>query len=152
MAGGPIADNPWAAAASWVGAPFSGGLLPLGLLLATWYDRGSLTRRHALAATALWAVLMAVYIPVFLLGMLLPAFRGEPPRTWAIAVAVAFLAISWGGRRGRCGTRAPVGSSRAAEGRDRRIPGHPLTPRRGRTSPRAGCGAARVGGSVAPSS
>ena len=96
MAGEPIADSPWAAAASWVGAPFSGGLVPLVLLIVTWKDRGSLTRRHALAATALWAVLMAIYIPTFFLGMFLPAFQGEPPRTWAIAVAVAFFVISWG--------------------------------------------------------
>src|SRR5690606_6518871 len=96
MAGEPVADNPWAAAACWVGAPFSGGLVPLVLLIVTWKDRGSLARRHALAATALWAVLMAIYIPVFFLGMLLPAFQGEPPRTWAIAVAVAFFVISWG--------------------------------------------------------
>lgn len=96
MAGEPIADNPWAAAASWVGAPFSGGLVPLVLLIITWKDRGSLTRRHALAATELWAVLMAIYIPTFFLGMFLPAFQGEPPSTWAIAVAVAFFVIAWG--------------------------------------------------------
>ncbi len=96
MAGEPVADNPWVAAACWAAAPLSGGLVPLVLLIVTWKDRGSLTRRHALAATALWAVLMATYIPVFLLGMFLPAFQGEPPRTWAIAVAVAFFVISWG--------------------------------------------------------
>lgn len=96
MAGEPTADNPWAAAVSWVGAPFTGGLVPLALLLATWKDRGSLTRRHALAATTLWAVLMAVYLPVFFFGMFLPAFQGEPPRTWAIAVAIACFVISWG--------------------------------------------------------
>ena len=96
MAGESVADNPWAAAACWVGALFSGGLVPLILLIVTWKDRGSLTRRHALAATALWAVLMATYIPVFFLGMFLPAFQGEAPRSWAVAVAVAFFVISWG--------------------------------------------------------
>lgn len=125
MAGEPTADNPWAAAASWVGAPFSGGLVPLGLLLATWNDRGSLTRRHALAATALWSVLMGVYIPVFVLGMLLPAFHGDPPRTWAIAVAVAFLVISWGAAA--VGVALVVRSARRAQPRDG-IGGSPAAP------------------------
>lgn len=90
-----IADNPWAAASVWVGAVFSGGLVPLVFLIITWKDKGSLTRRHAVAATVLWAVLMAIYIPTFIFGMFIPAWSGEPPRTWAVVTAVAFAVISW---------------------------------------------------------
>ena len=95
MANESIADSPWAAASVWVGALFSGGLVPLTFLIITWKNKGSLTRRHAVAATSLWAVLMAIYVPVFFFGMFVPALSGEPPRNWAVAVAAAFIVISW---------------------------------------------------------
>ena len=95
MADASVGNNPWAAAACWAGAPFSGGLVPVVFLIVTWNERGSLTRRHALAASVLWVSLIAIYVPVFVIGMFIPAFQGEPPRPWAMAIAVAFFVTSW---------------------------------------------------------
>jgi hypothetical protein len=89
------ADSPWTAAACWLGALFMGPLVPAIVLGITWRARGSLARRHALAATVLWTVLLAVYLPVFVVGMLIPAFHGESPRWWAIAVAIVVALTSW---------------------------------------------------------
>lgn len=90
-----IADNPWAAAACWAGAPFSGGLVPVALLIITWKNRGSLTRRHALAATLVWAVLLAIYLPAFLFGWFIPAFSGTGPEPWAVTTVVALFVMAW---------------------------------------------------------
>jgi hypothetical protein len=65
------------------------------LLIITWKNRGSLTRRHALAATLLWAVLLAIYVPVFAFGWFVPAFNGNSPDTWAVATTVALFAVGW---------------------------------------------------------
>lgn len=89
------ADSPWTAAACWLGALFMGPLVPAIVLGITWRARGSLARRHALAATVLWTVLLAVYLPVFVIGMFIPAFHGESPRWWAIALAILVALTSW---------------------------------------------------------
>lgn len=90
-----VADNRWAAAACWAGAPFSGGLVPMVLLIITWKYRGSLTRRHALAATMLWAVLLAIYLPVFLFGWFIPGFNGNNPDALAVAIVLALFVMAW---------------------------------------------------------
>ncbi len=95
MAESSVGNNPWAAAACWAAAPFSGGMAPAIFLIVTWKERGSLTRRHALAATVLWAGLIATYLPVFFIGFFLPAFNGDAIPTWAVAIAVAWFVISW---------------------------------------------------------
>ncbi len=91
---GEIAENPWAAGVCWIGAPF-GGLIPVVLLAVTWGDRVSLVRRHALAATALWCVLIAIYLPAFVFGLFIPAFNRESPPSWAIAVVAGVVVVSW---------------------------------------------------------
>lgn len=90
-----VADNAWAAATCWLGGLVTGPVAPAVLLAVTWKARASLTRKHALAATVLWSALVAIYLPVFVFGMFLPAFYGDPPRWWAIAIAVTLIAISW---------------------------------------------------------
>ena len=94
MSTGKIAENPWAAGACWIGAPF-GGLIPGVLLAVTWRDRGSLVRRHALAATTLWCVLIAIYLPAFVFGLFIPAFNRESPPSWAIAAVAGVVVVSW---------------------------------------------------------
>ena len=46
-----------------VGALFSGGLVRAILLVLTSQDRGSLNRRHALAASIVWGTTMTSYPP-----------------------------------------------------------------------------------------
>lgn len=89
-----LTQNPWAAAACWVGAPF-GGLIPGVLLVVTWRDRGCLVRRHALAATIFWVALLAIYVPVFLLGILVPAFHRDPISGWVVATVAGLFVVSW---------------------------------------------------------
>ncbi len=94
MQSGQISDNPWVAGACWLGAPF-GGLLPGMLLAVTWQDHGSLVRRHALRATIFWAVLMTVYLPVFVFRLFIPSFNGESPSSWVLAVVGGIFVVSW---------------------------------------------------------
>jgi hypothetical protein len=91
------ADSAWTAAACWLGGLFTGPVVPGVVLVMSWRARGSLVRRHALAATVMWSALLAVYLPVFLFAMFLPALHGDPPPWWSLAVAGAVVVISWTG-------------------------------------------------------
>lgn len=90
-------DSAWIAAACWLGALITGPIVPGVVLVMSWNARGSLVRRHALAATVMWSVLLAVYLPVFLFGMFLPALHGDPPPWWTLAVAGVVIVVSWTG-------------------------------------------------------
>lgn len=90
-----LANNRWAATSCWLGALFTGFVLPVALLLATWRDRGSLTRRHAMAASIVWIIALALYLPIFFIGIWIPAFNGHPPQAWAVIGAVAIAVTSW---------------------------------------------------------
>lgn len=80
------ANDRWMAAASWVGWACGGPILPVVILAVSWPQRESLARRHALLASVVYVVTLAVWLPVFLFGILL---RPESPAPVAVIVGVA---------------------------------------------------------------
>lgn len=78
-------NDRWMAAGAWVGWACGGPLVPLVLLAVSWSKRDSLARRHALAATVMWAVALAIWLPVLTVGVFL---RPSDPAVYAVVVAV----------------------------------------------------------------
>lgn len=80
------------------------------LLVLSWSRRESLARSHALVPTVMWIVALAVWLSVFVFGIL---FRLDDPAPAASVVAVvldvATLAVSIGGVI--AALRSPVGAT-----------------------------------------
>lgn len=93
----PYARSVGAAVICWLGALFTGPIAPIVVLVLGRNDRVTPTRAHAIAATAVWGLSSAIYLPVFLFGILLPSFYRDSggPRPWALLVALAIAATTW---------------------------------------------------------
>lgn len=85
------------AAIMWATAPFTGGISALIMLAVSWSDRESLLWRHALVATGLYVALMALFLPVWVVGWFYGAFtRGGPSAAtlWTTIVLAAVGMVS----------------------------------------------------------
>jgi hypothetical protein len=66
------------AAVAWGGALMAGPLVPGAVWLISRQQPGSLARREARFATIVWGLVVAVWVPVVLFGLMIPAFTTEP--------------------------------------------------------------------------
>jgi len=79
------------AATAWAGWACGGPVVPGAVLAMSWSKRESLARRHALAAVAMWAVALAVWLPVFVFGV---ALRSDDPAPATVITAVALGVVT----------------------------------------------------------
>lgn len=81
----------------WLGALFTGPVAPAIVLIISRHQRGSPTRAHAIVATIVWTVALAVYLPVFFFAIFLPSFDRDSggPDVWAFLFAVGVALTTW---------------------------------------------------------
>lgn len=79
------------AVVAWSGLVVMGPVPPVVVLIVSWSKRGSAARRHALAAVVMWVVILAVYLPVWVVGVMMHLDR---PETYAIVVAVVCFVVT----------------------------------------------------------
>jgi hypothetical protein len=67
------------------------------MVAVTWQHRETPSRAHAITATVIWSVLLAIYLPVFVVGIFLPSLENNStgPRLWAVVVAIVIALTSW---------------------------------------------------------
>lgn len=74
---------------SWAGIAGLGPILPIAIFIAYWSRAGSLAKRHARVAAALWILLFVVWIPLLVVDLLV--LRSDAGPVLSIIVYVLLI-------------------------------------------------------------
>jgi TRAP-type C4-dicarboxylate transport system permease large subunit len=88
------------AAVAWGGALMAGPLVPGAVWAVSRQQQGSLALREARFATIVWGIVLAIWVPVVVFGLMIPAFTTEPsednaPPVGVLLVGLVLVLVSW---------------------------------------------------------
>ena len=88
------------AVVAWGGAMLAGPLVPGVVWVVSRHQTGSLARREAKFATIVWGIVLAIWVPVVVFGLMVPAFTTEPsendaPPVGLLFVGLVLVVVSW---------------------------------------------------------
>ena len=88
------------AAVAWGGAIMSGPVAPGAIWVIARRQPESLALRFARPATVFWVVVLLIYVPVWLIGLMIPAVTAEPgtefsPSAWFWITIGVLIPVAW---------------------------------------------------------